>query len=296
MDPTHVLFISTRSIRNKFASKYQKVVHEDCAWLSLPAAKLNAKQVRSLLLRHENSVRHLILLVPLSNRLLFQLPCVWEDTVVAVVAYSRPSDVDAWFQGVKNLTQTENRVIITSMQKPFYLKWARKFCGDIKQHHKDRRVLFKPPELATKKDIGKSFAAGFRFCIYTGHGRSRGWSGYRGLRWSDIDAEKEYNPSGGVLSLSCSAFDIKSRRQPFAMQWVTSGRLNTFCGFASQVQIQPLVILSNYILDFLANHSQGTIAGLARYLNQRVLENGNEMVMREWRSFKIAGNPLVQVL
>lgn len=292
-----VLFISTAAIREKFESEYGKVIHQDCAWSALPASKLNATHISSELAKHQHFVEHLILLVPHSNQLIHKLPCILNDTVIGVVPYSRPSDIGAWFKAVRNLTNSENRVIIASMQKPFYIKWARKFCGDLKKHHGgSARISFKPPETATRADLGKSFASGFRFCIYTGHGRSRGWSGYRGLRWSDIDAQKAYNPSGGVLSLSCSAFDKKSRRKPFAMEWITSGRLNTFCGFSSQVQIQPLVVLSNYILDFISSRSQGTMSSLVRYLHQRVLESGNELVKREWKGFKIAGNPLVRVL
>ena len=195
------------------------------------------------------------------------------------------------------MQKSKDPVIVASMQKPFYIKWAKRFNSQIRKSlPSDKTVLYRPPEKATKADLAKLFAAGFSLCIYTGHGRNRGWSGYRGFRWEDIEAEKMYRPAGMVLSLSCSAFKSERNKTPFAMKWVRSGRLNTFCGFSTLVHIQPLIVISNLILDFIATHKKATTHDFVLYLNQRVLESGNEAVVKEWMSFRVAGNPLVRIL
>ena len=283
------------TVKKLFEKKFKKVLHKDGIWISVSSKQLTEKTIRSLI--EHNRLHNILLLIPGSNKLFYRLPPIVQNTVISFVTYVQPPELEQWFVSVGSVKKSKDPVIIASMQKPFYIKWAKRFNTQIrKSHHPPRRILYKPPELATKADLARLFATGFSLCIYTGHGRSRGWSGYRGFRWEDIDAEKTYKPAGVVLSLSCSAFKDERNRIPFAMKWVKSGRLNTFCGFSTLVHIQPLIVISNHILDFIATHQKATLSSFVLYLNQRIGELENEKVVEEWKSFRIAGNPLMRIL
>lgn len=291
-----VILLSTGSVKRRFETRYSKAFHKQCKWIAVGPAQLNKKKIFAILNEAGYPPGNLVILLPEKNNLFYRLPPVLQNTVVSFVTYKQTTDLEPWFNSVKNYRQAEDRIVIASMQKPFYIKWAKNFFSAIKKNYGTSvRVLFRPPELATRKDLGKLFASGFRFCIYTGHGRDRGWSGYRGFRWEDIAGEEWSEISGSVLSLSCSAFNPQRINIPFAMQWIRSGRLNSFCGFCGAVHIQPLITISHFILDTIALQKKATVSSLVRSVNRQVLASENGAVIKEWQNFRIAGNPLMKI-
>lgn len=290
-----LLILSTPSVQKIFEASFKKSLHPRAGWKST-SNRITAKLLDSLIKGSKTLVENIVVLAPNSNRPFENIPCVIEKTVISFVSYSKPADLQHWFTGVVSFKPGKHPFIVASMQKPFYIKWAKRFNSQIRKFHCKRYpVLYRPPETTTREDLARLFATGFTCCVYTGHGRSRGWSGYRGFRWNDIEVEKQYAASGSVISLSCSAFKMERSHIPFAVRWVASGRLNTFCGFSTPVHIQPLIIISNYILDFIAGRKTATVSDLIFYLNQRVGATENEEVIQEWKHFRIAGNPLARL-
>jgi Peptidase family C25 len=296
MSTKTVLIISTAAVKLLYYDQYRKCLHKRCKWESFSLKQLTKKKIEEMVQLYKESISCIVIMLPAKNTLLYQLPVVVYKTVISFVPYTHIKDVGQWFAGLQSYSAKGNPSIITTMQKPFYIKWAKRFYHALKkQADTEKKILYKPPESTTKNELGGLFAKGFQFCIYSGHGRSRGWSGYRGFRWQDLETSKLVKPSGVVLSLSCSAFKQERNHVPFAIQWVLSGRLGSFCGFSSAVHIQPLIVLSNYILDYFEQHKTATLYTLLIYLQKAIEKNGDAAVLKEWQAFKVVGNPYVKL-
>lgn len=291
-----IIIVSSNRLYDHFASRYASVLDPACIWVATGHTEPELEDIYMLLDGYDTPVRYMVLIMPLTSVLFSGIQPVIRSTVVACLPYSTLKDVENWFDAVCKY-HNASKIIITTMQKPFYVKWSRLFCTLLKQLHATKHtIVYKPPEITTKKELAKLLSAGFGLCLYTGHGRPRGWSGYRGIRWADISDVPCPKPSGVVLSLSCSAFRIENKQQPFAIQWLLSGRIVAFAGFTAQVQIQPLIVISHLILDFIAEHDKATFGDLVKYIDGKVAQAGQPAVMEVWKSFRLAGNPLVCIL
>jgi Peptidase family C25 len=296
MPSVPLLILSNALIHDRYKDAYQKNIHKNSVWKVIAPAQITIKAIHAILEQYAIKVQTILLIYPKNNNWYEQLPPVIGTTVISTLPYEKPTDIESWFLSVKNYPKQNNSSILASMQKPFYIKWAKRFYTSLKKNRqKGYMVLYKPPETTTKNELAHLFAQGFCFCIYTGHGRSRGWSGYRGFRWQDVNAVPLIQVSGVVLSLSCSAFKQERKNIPFATQWVLSGRLNSFCGFANAVHIQPLITLSNYILAFLETNKQHKLHQLVLYMHKKVMETNDASLLNEWNHFCIVGNPLIRI-
>jgi hypothetical protein len=257
--------------------------------VALPA--LSAKHIENLILKKKGKVKMAILLLPDTHISYTDYAPVYGHCCLGLFPYSNHTEIKQWLRAVRGYAQQTKKILVTGMQKPFYEKWCRKIYDSIRMGNTKNTVQLKMPFSTVKEELAKEFAKGFVLCTYCGHGRNRGWSGYRGFRWRDIEEKKMKTPSGVVLSLSCSNLKYQKSQTPFGVQWVGSGRLCSFVGCKTMVHIQPLITITNFFIEALQHKKNATIGEVMLAVQKKVLLE-TAIIRQEWGNFALVGNPL----
>lgn len=197
----------------------------------------------------KNTDGRIVLILPYHLLRDYWPPIFSGTTCIQPFPYLHEDNCGRWFDALQSVQHLSARAVVTCMQKPFYDKWARRIAYTLERisHYQD--VLLRPPCETDREELAGLLAEGFRVAFYCGHGRSRGFSGYRGIRWSDLARPVPYVPGGVFISLTCSSLSMdKEHSNPIGIEWINSGRLAAFVGFTTSVRIQPLTQITRIIL------------------------------------------------
>jgi hypothetical protein len=211
---------------------------------------------------------------------------------LGIVAYEDEAQLQRWFGAIAAYRADESRVVVTAMQKPSYVAWALRLQNAFAPVAAPGRAELRLPATTTRDELAARLGDGFRLCLYAGHGRSRGWSGYRGLRWPHLAAVEARGVGGSVVSLSCSA--LRSDRvlsRPFGLEWIWSGRLCSFLGAVDVLRLRSLVRIAGFMLA-ASEARPATIGALVCAVDERVQGARDEELAADWRQFRLVGHPL----
>lgn len=207
--------------------------------------------------------------------------------------YLEPASCGRWFTVLQSQSRTPSRAVVTCMQKPFYVKWARRISDALQGLERFDQVLLKPPCETDREELTDLLAEGFRLAFYCGHGRSRGFSGYRGVRWEHLAHPSPCEPGGVFLSLTCSSLAMdKQHSNPIGIDWINSGRLATFVGFRSEVHIEPLARITRILLSEIVEAR--TVEDLLRRLEIGVRGTNRETI-ETLQGLRLVGSSQVSI-
>lgn len=143
-------------------------------------------------------------------------------------------------------------------------------------------------------DVCRRIAAGARLILYLGHGRSEGLSAYLGLRWSDITAERMFQPCAGMVSFACDTLKRESKL-PFGCRMVCSGRALSYFGSTGAVKLRANAQLAALAGRAFADARVRNVAELVRGLEVLTRASSRLQAARQaLQTFRIIGNPLAR--
>jgi hypothetical protein len=223
-------------------------------------------------------------------------PCL-QGVAVGWVPIDDPEELWPWLQAIEDrrrLTFNINYQVL-SMWKPFYINWANRFIDAMRVglEQKDAVVIPLFADETSRNALCENLWAGPQLVLYVGHGRSRGWSGYRGFRWKHISAQKQSHPIGSLLTLTCD--NLKPGRDgqtAFGIRWVLEGRACAFFGAAEAVEVKPLKTIAKFFITHFSSGNLTTIGELISAVDRDVEDCPDLKVKENWRRFRLIGNPL----
>lgn len=288
------IIISTEKVKNQFGESLTEHLQFDL-WKTTPSIPYTKDQIIKIAKQNAMSRGSILILTKLGKRTPshFSEMCIGE-IVVSLVFYRTYKDIANWINSLKTYPKVQlGKALILGMMKPFYLKWGNKIYTILKdERFKQNNIGKHLADTTTKIELSKYLSKGSRFVIYVGHGRSRGWSGYRGVRWKDIEQFEQKQPIGSMISLSCSSLkNDKEFSIPFGLQWVMEGRCCSFIGTWDSVKIKPLAEITNILLNSLTNCQVKNVYDLIQSINKQILELNDSEVMVNWSKFRLIGNP-----
>lgn len=148
----------------------------------------------------------------------------------------------------KILLSREPKRVILAMWKSSYLRRANTLQVGLKSAYGEAGVARWTSDLVGRQDLCHRLATHrIPLAFYLGHGRERGWSGYRGLRIHHLQQPAE--PVGLVVSLSC-------RTLVFGRQLVEKGYARAFLGSDQAMGVPGLTRLVATIANVFANENR----------------------------------------
>lgn len=185
---------------------------------------------------------------------------------------------------------------VLAMWKASYLSWGERLVHAFGAAGSGARVEWWPATDVLREQLCTRLATGPDVVIYVGHGRERGWTGYRGVRMQHVLAHAPERPVGALLAFTCRNLLPTVDGEPsFGEGWVTSGRARAFLGAVDAVRVEPLEQIGRHLEALLATASLHTLADLVRALDARLRAEDDFAVLEAWRSFRVVGHPLLPV-
>jgi len=146
---------------------------------------------------------------------------------------------------------------------------------------------------ARRDDLLRALAAGPGIVLYAGHGRTRGWSGYQGIRWHHMEADRPGAVGAGlVIAFACDTLKRSRSRFPFGSRLVESGLAGGYLGAAGSVRTRDAEALAEVVIALLARGTHETGAHLMAQLDAE-LRDGPAASRRAWAQFRFVGDPCV---
>lgn len=217
-------------------------------------------------------------------------------TPVGLIFASADDQLTPWLRAVGEFPHRADRELaVLAMWKPFYLEWGARFAAALRDGFgaDSTRVRSWFADEVTREELCERLAHGQNLVLYVGHGRERGWSGYRGLRWRHIDGVPLTRPIGAVVSLTCS--NLKAPRagdRAFGLNWVGSGRACAFFGAADSVRLRPLASIASDMIKEISSGAHRDLAGFIAALDRRIRAAATPPVLATWNRFRLIGNPV----
>lgn len=129
-------------------------------------------------------------------------------------------------------------------------------------------------------------ATGPSLCVYVGHGRARGWGGYQGCGWTDVERVDRRRPVGAVVGLACGTLRAGDGA-PFGVRLVRSGRALSYLGCPGDVAVEAVVELAEAVGAALADDPPATVGDLLVALDAGV----DGETRGAFRTFRLVGLP-----
>ncbi len=230
----------------------------------------------------------------LRNSIEYPGPCLGSVPVGTVYA-DTPADLAPWLLSLQAADNPPPIFALMSMWKPFYLKWARIFGRTLREGYSSSGIKVQDwcADRVLGEELSVNLSRGVGLGIYTGHGRSRGWSGYRGLRWQHIEATTMIKPVSCLIALTCDNLKFDRQRSlPFGVQWIASGRGCAFFASVEKVQIHPLIHIASAMVRAFSQGKLSNIGEIIRETDLEIKQNPDPQVTTCWKSFRLIGNPL----
>lgn len=221
---------------------------------------------------------------------------VIDGTSVGIYYYQTIEEARNYIEQSENsaIAKTGNRAVLSMWKDPF-LDVGEGFYQSMRRgEKKDHQNAYKwfSDEVSRDDLVAKLSTTSLDLVMYVGHGRSRGWSGYRGVRWHHIEATAlPLKPIGALVALTCDNLKFEKDRVPFGVQWIMSGRAQAFLGAICEVRIEPMIRLCSLIEDLLEENILGTIGDLMIALNFQISEIEDVEMSHCWQAFRLIGDP-----
>jgi len=180
------------------------------------------------------------------------------------------------------------------MAQDFYLTWGRRFARWMRTAASDGiSVRAWLADGFTRDEVCQFLTDGPSLVVYSGHGRARGWSGYRALRWEHIAAVPLTRSAGVVISLACDTLRRTRGVFPFGCRWVAEGRSCAYLGSVARLGVTANVAFARVLGEILA---QGRCRTIGQLLTAIVghLTSRPRMVSAQsgFSTYRLIGNPL----
>jgi hypothetical protein len=279
----------------------------------LPPAQASAEDpygMAALAARQPSGIRALLLVAPRARPPAALLPTpVLAGLPVGLLRADLPEDLDPWLgaiagdgadaaEGGGHGAGTEASGVVLAvfaMWKPFYLGWGERLAAALEAGYGGRGIAVRKPfaDAVTREEACAELAAGPRLALYLGHGRQRGWSGYRGLRWRHVAAAPLREPVGALLALTCDNLKDGDGSLPsFGERWIDAGRAGAFFGAVDALAVPPLERIALVLEDLFAAGAARDLAGLLAATDAAVAGEADPAVGQAWRRFRLLGDPL----
>jgi len=152
-------------------------------------------------------------------------------------------------------------VVVLGQWEKRFLKMARRTASWLQNNIPNRSVFNWTADRLSGSDMVAGLSYGPGIAIYYGHGRSRGWAGYHGIRAGHfVDPWPE--PVGSFLFLCCEAASRADTDLSFAEDLALRG---VFCGGLAAVSKTKAVTnhkLGTALCKAMKNNGTGTLAEL----------------------------------
>ena len=266
-------------------------------WLTQRVVPADIRKIVSLAWGSGIEKGNVILLVKYGRRSPSQFPPICSgEWLISLVFYNSFNDITNWLKAVKHFAFTKpQKALVLGMMKPFYIHWANKIYECLKKERYPTRKIFRHlPDKTTHVELAQKLSLGCSLAIYVGHGRSRGWSGYRGFRWKHVAMFDQKKPIGTMISLSCSSLKRdKNSSVSMGLQWIMEGRCCAFIGACDSVKIKPLIAITTIILECLSLKVISTVNILLMEVNKRIIAMNDPDIISTWSKFRLIGNPFL---
>ena len=176
-----------------------------------------------------------------------------------------------------------------SMWKESYLRRADTLQNGLKIAYGETGVARWTADLVGRRELGHLLATHrIPLAFYMGHGRERGWAGYRGLRIHHLQQPLE--PMGLVVSLSCRTLE-------FGRQLVEEGFAQAFLGSDQAIRIPGLTKLVGIFAPIFASKTGPPRAAndLISITDQFVSLSTSAELQDTWAQFQLIGAQTTQI-
>lgn len=216
---------------------------------------------------------------------------------VGIVFADQLGDLECWLHSLDKM-RNDNRPTLwasLAMNKTFYLDWGQRFNQWMVEGMGLRNgySALWMADAITKDEICHKLSQGPQLAIYAGHGRSRGWTGYRGLRWEHIEKVPYQMPCGTLISLACDTLKIQKGKPSFGLQWIRYGRACAYIGSVASVGIQANADFSSFLGEILKAGYCNTIGELLVEVDRKIeFESTPSDARKGFNTYRLLGNPL----
>ncbi len=219
---------------------------------------------------------------------------------IGLVQADRAEQLGPWLQAVavRRRDNSESRWATMAMNKELYLQWGRRFAGWLKTGAAGRqvRVVSWLADMVPRDKLCKLLATGPCLAVYSGHGRARGWSGYRALRWHHITAVKPERPCGTIFGLACDTLKRTRGIVPFGCRWVEEGRACAYVGSVARLGIKANEALARILGEILARGRCRTVGQLLSAVDNCLTQRSElSDARRALATYRLIGHPLQEL-
>lgn len=217
---------------------------------------------------------------------------VVEGRAVGLLFADRDRELLPWLACLPRKRPKVPEWVMLAMWKAYYMRIARRFKGRLRERNPEGTASWLA-DTVTREDLCRRLGAGPDLAIYFGHGRARGFSGYRGLRWHHVAEAPSERACGTVIGFACDTLDRVRGVFPFGCAWVQGGRASAYVGSVGAVGVIPNTALAFLTLEHLARHSVCTLDGLLRAVDEEIAARPKlHSAGRAFETYRVIGNPL----
>jgi len=178
--------------------------------------------------------------------------------------------------------------LVTAMGKDVFLEPTEHWAETLNSAGRRARDL--RADRARRDDLVAALRSGPGVVLYAGHGRTRGWSGYQGLRWRHLRPEGDTaRPAGVMVAFACDTLKRSRSRVAFGSRLVASGVARAYLGAVGSIRTADAEVLSELVVRHLAWGAIPTVAELVRSVGEAVADEPSARAA--WRSFRLLGDP-----
>lgn len=222
---------------------------------------------------------------------------VLNGVLIGIIQAESEAQLKPWLRALLDThTVTQGAIwAVLAMWKNVYLMWGERFAKWMHAGFNDKETEVQTwfADTVSRQDVCKLLAAGPQLALYCGHGRARGWSGYRGVRWEHIAAAELRKPCGVLISLACDTLKQTRGVFPFGCQWVSEGRACSYVGSVDRVGYEANAAFAHELGRIFAMGHCQNIGHLLREVHE-YLEQRPDLTkaMRAFLTYRLMGNPL----
>lgn len=183
----------------------------------------------------------------------------------------------------KDLVNSSPQRVILSMWKGSYLRRADTLQAGLEKAYGTAGVARWTADLIGRRELSQRLASQpISLAFYLGHGRERGWAGYRGLRFHHL--QQPSDPMGLVVSLSCRTLE-------FGRQLVGEGYAQAFVGSEQAMGVSGLTrLVSTFATAFAAESGPPKIANdLLSAIDRYVTRSTSVELKDTWAQLQLLG-------
>lgn len=291
-----IVVVSKQAVKNGIGNDMPGNIPVD-KWLVVKKIPVEKQQIILLLKKNKCVTKNgrLIFFVNSGEQQPAAFPGLFVDNwLLSLVFFKCNDELSNWLKALKDHSQNQTRrTLVLGMMKPFYIKWADRIYGCFQQERHLNGNTFKYlPDTTSNAELAKKLSQGCSLAIYVGHGRSRGWSGYRGFRWDHMEKTVQKKPVGILISFSCNGLKKdKIRSSPFGLKWVTEGRACTSIASCESLQIRPLEAITTAFMESVLMANIFSVDDLLFAINEKLKKMNDPDVETNWQHFRLIGNP-----